>query len=61
MQRLTVEDIKALTAAGVKADAIKQEIRVSGSTFSAQDVVAAQQANPPVDPAVLDYMKSARL
>jgi outer membrane lipoprotein SlyB len=55
---ITVDDIKALTAAGVKTDAIKQEIEVSKSTFSAQDIALTQQANPPVDPAVIECMKS---
>jgi predicted lipid-binding transport protein (Tim44 family) len=55
---LTVEDIKALTAAGVKPDAITKEIDVSQSKFSAQDIAAAQQADPPVAPAVVEYMKS---
>ena len=53
---ITVDDIKALTSAGVKTDAIKQEIEVSKATFSAQDIAAAQQAN--VDPAVIECMKS---
>lgn len=53
---ITVDDIKALTSAGVKSDAIKQEIEVSKATFSAQDIAAAQQAN--VDPAVIECMKS---
>ena len=55
---LTVEDIKALTAAGVKPDAITREIDVSQSKFTPQDIAAAQQANPPVAPAVIEYMKS---
>ena len=53
---LSVDDVKALTAAGVKTDAIKQEIEVSKATFSAQDIAVAQQAN--VDPAVIECMKS---
>ncbi len=58
MQQFTVDDIKALTAAGVKPDAITKEIDISQSKFSPQDIAAAQQANPPVDPAVIEYMKS---
>lgn len=54
---LTVEDIKALTAAGVKPDAITKEIDVSQSKFSAQDIAAAQQADPPIDPEVIKCMK----
>ena len=55
---LTVDDIKALTAAGVKKEAITQELKISQSRFSPQDIAAAQQANPPVDPDVLAYMKN---
>ncbi len=58
MQPFTVDDIKALTAAGVKPDAINKEIEISQSKFSSQDIAAAQQANPPIDPAVIEYMKS---
>jgi hypothetical protein len=58
MQQFTVDDIKALTAAGVKPDAITKEIDISQSKFSPQDIAAAQQANPPVDPEVIEYMKS---
>lgn len=55
---LSVDDIKALASAGVKTDAIKKEIEVSHSRFSAQDIAAAQQANPPIAPEVIEYMKS---
>ena len=58
MQQFTVDDIKALTAAGVKPDAITKEIDISQSKFSPQDIAAAQQANPPVAPEVIEYMKS---
>ncbi len=54
---LTVDDIKALTAAGVKKEAITQELKISKSKFSPQDIAAAQQATPPVDPEVIAYMK----
>jgi hypothetical protein len=53
---ITVDDIKALTSAGVKTDAIKQEIEVSKATFSSQDIAAAEQAN--VDPSVIECMRS---
>jgi len=53
---ITVEDIKALTDAGVKTDAINQEITTSQSKYSPQDIAAAQQAN--VDPAVIACMKN---
>lgn len=55
---LTVNDIKALTAAGVKPDVIKQEIQESGASYSAADVTAVQSANPPVDPSVIAYMQN---
>ena len=55
---ITVDDIKALTKSGVKPDAITKEIDISQSKFSQADIVAAQQANPPIDPAVIAYMQS---
>jgi outer membrane lipoprotein SlyB len=55
---LTVDDIKAMTAAGIKKEAITQELKISQSRFSAQDIAAVQQANPPVDPDVIAYMKN---
>lgn len=58
MVPLTLNDIKALTAAGVKPDAIKKEIDISQSKFTSQDIAAAQQSNPPIDAAVIDDMKS---
>jgi len=58
MVPLTLDDIKALTAAGVKPDAIKKEIDMSQSKFSSQDIAAAQQASPPIDAAVIQDMKS---
>ena len=54
---LTVDDIKALSAAGVKKEAITQELKISKSKFSPQDIAAVEQANPPVDPEVIAYMK----
>jgi hypothetical protein len=53
---LTVEDVKALASAGVKPEVIKQEIEVSKSTFSPQDIAAAQQAD--VDPDVIECMRN---
>ncbi len=58
MQPFSVDDIKALTKAGVKPEAINKEIEISQSKFSPQDLDVAQQANPAVDPAVLECMKS---
>lgn len=58
MVPLSLDDIKALTAAGVKPDVINKEIDLSQSKFNAQDIAAAQQANPPIDSAVIQDMKS---
>lgn len=56
---LKVDDIKALTAAGVKPEAIINAIKQSKvSAYSAADIQAAQQANPPVDPSVIAYMQN---
>ena len=56
---LKVDDIKALTAAGVKPDAIINAIKESKvSAYSAADIQAAQQATPPVDPSVIAYMQN---
>ena len=53
---LTVDDIKALSAAGVKVDVIKEEIGESKAVYSPADIDAAQQAH--VNEAVIDCMKS---
>ena len=53
---ITVNDIKAMTAAGVKPDAITKQIEVSRARYSSQDIATAQQAN--VDPSVIQCMKS---
>ena len=58
MQPFTVDDIKALTAAGVKPDAINKQIEMSHSTFTPADISAAQRANPPIDPTVIAYMEN---
>ena len=56
---LKVDDIKALTAAGVKPEAIINAIKESKpGAYSAADIQAAQQANPPVDPSVIECMKN---
>jgi hypothetical protein len=56
---LKVDDIKALTSAGVKPDAIIEAIKESQAPpYSAGDIQAAQQANPPVDPSVIAYMQN---
>jgi predicted lipid-binding transport protein (Tim44 family) len=56
---LKVDDIKALTAAGVKPQAIIQAIKESKpAAYSAADIQAAQQANPPVDQSVIACMQN---
>jgi hypothetical protein len=54
---LSVEDIKALNAAGVKKEAIVAEIARSKSVYSQADIAALQQSDPNIDPAVIEYMK----
>jgi TPR repeat protein len=56
--QFTVDDIKAASNAGTKPDFLISTINESNSKFSAQDIAAAQQANPPIDPSVIDCMKS---
>lgn len=55
---LKVDDIEAMTSAGIKADAIINAIKESKAVYSTADIEAAQQANPPVDPSVIAYMKN---
>jgi len=56
---LKVDDIEALTRAGVKPDAIIKAIRESqASAYSPADINAAQQSSPPVDPSVIAYMQN---
>jgi hypothetical protein len=57
---LTVDDIKALDAAGVKKKAIIAEIGRSHSVYSQQDVDALQQADPNIDRAVIECMKGTK-
>ena len=54
---LTVEDIISLTAAGVANDVIIEDMEKSGAVYSPADITAVQQVNPPVDLAVIHYMK----
>jgi hypothetical protein len=53
----TVDDIKALDSSGVKKDVIIAEIQRSKTTYSPQDIAKLQQADPNIDPAVIDCMK----
>jgi hypothetical protein len=54
---LSVDDVKALTAAGVKKDAIIHAIKESKATYHESDIARAQAATPPVDPDVISYMQ----
>jgi hypothetical protein len=54
---LTVDDIKALDAAGVKKEAIVAEIARSKSVYSQADIAVLQQSDPNIDPAVIECMK----
>ena len=54
---LKVDDIKAMTGAGIKPEAIIDAIKESRTTYTATDIDAAQKATPPVDPSVIAYMK----
>jgi hypothetical protein len=57
MTPLTVDDIKALDSSGVKKDVIIAEIQRSKSVYTAQDIATLQQADPNIDPSVIDCMK----
>ena len=58
MQPFTVDDIKALDAAGVKKDVIIAEIGRSKSVYTQADITALQQSNPNIDPAIIKCMKN---
>jgi hypothetical protein len=58
-QPLSVDDVKAMSSAGIKPDVIVAEIGTSKSNFKASDITAAQAATPPVDPSVIDCMKKS--
>ena len=60
LKPLTVDDIKALTAAGVKSDVIIAEIGTSKTVYTQQDIDTAQQASPAVDPTIIDCMKKTK-
>ena len=53
--QMTVDEIKELSKAGVKADALTSQIKSTNSKFTQQDIASAQQAN--VDPAVIQSMQ----
>lgn len=55
---LKVDDIKAMSGAGIKPDAIIEAIKESKAVYTAADVQAARQATPPVDPQVIAFMQN---
>ena len=55
---LSVEDIKALDSSGVKKDVIIASIKESKSVYSSQDIATVLQANPNIDPAIIECMKN---
>jgi outer membrane lipoprotein SlyB len=56
---LTVDDIKALDAAGVKKEVIIAEIGRSKSVYTQADITALQQSEPNIDPAIIKCMKGS--
>jgi hypothetical protein len=52
-----VDEIKMLGSTGVKAEAIIAQIKETNAKFTPQDISAAQQANPPLDPSVIKCMQ----
>jgi TPR repeat protein len=54
---LTLDEIKMLSGSGVKPDALIDEIKETHARFSSQEIAEAQQANPAVDPTVIQCMK----
>ena len=55
---LKLDDIKNMVAAGIKPDAIIDAIKESKATYSQQDVTAAQQVTPALDPTIIAFMKN---
>ncbi|MGD0814026.1 MAG: tetratricopeptide repeat protein [Verrucomicrobiota bacterium] len=55
---LTVDEIKTLSSSGVKAETLIAQIKETNSKFISQDIAAAQQANPAVDPEVIKCMQN---
>jgi outer membrane lipoprotein SlyB len=56
---LSVDDIKALDASGLKKDVIIAEIQKSNAVYTAQDIATLQQNDPTIDPAIIDFMKKS--
>jgi hypothetical protein len=54
---LSTTDVKNMASAGIKEDVICDEITQSKATYTAQDIAAAQQASPALDPNVIACMK----
>ncbi len=53
---ISVDDVKTMSAAGVKGDVIVGEIEKSKSVYSKNDIAAAQQPELKIDPTVIDCM-----
>jgi len=53
--QMTVDEIKELSKAGVKADTLTGQIKSTNSKFTQQDIASAQQAG--VDSSVIECMK----
>jgi hypothetical protein len=54
---LSTTDVKNMASAGIKEDVICDEIAQSKATYTAQDIAAAQQSSPAIDPNVIACMK----
>lgn len=54
---LSVDDVTALAAAGVKPDVIIKAIGESKAVYTPNQIAKAQQASPAVDPSVISYMQ----
>lgn len=53
---LSVDDVKTMSAAGVKGEVIVSEIEKSKSVYSKSDIAAVQQPDLKIDPTVIDCM-----
>ncbi len=55
---LTIDDLIALSESGVKREAILDELRKSHSKFTAEELGMSRESKPPMDSAVIDYIKA---
>jgi hypothetical protein len=56
---LSVDDVMALTAAGVKPEVINNAIAQSKASYSSDEIAKVQQATPPVSPSVIVFMQKS--